>query len=437
MRSPSFPVSTVGALLLCAALVHDLQARQKASASAGAADPHANTAIEPFKIQVPKSVLTDLRARLALARFPAEIPGSGWKYGTDLTYLKQLIAYWRDGFDWRAQERRLNAFPQFKTNIDGTVVHFVHLRSKEPNAMPLILTHGWPSTFTEFAKMIGPLTDPVRYGGRAEDAFHVVVPSIPGYGFSDKPQEAGWGRDEFAALFVKLMARLGYQRYALQGTDWGAGISSQMAMTDTPHVIGVHLNTCSGGVPADPPELTPAQQADRDNEAQFGGNEAGYSHQMGTKPQTLGYGLNDSPVGLAAWIVEKFHGWCDCNGNPETRFSKDELLTNITIYWVTETATSSARTYYENRHIYNGRPAALSPAWWRGRRVTVPTACAFFPTDVNRGGSPKEMKWLKGSENPQYNLLRFTPMPRGGHFPALEQTELLLEDVRAFYRGLR
>jgi pimeloyl-ACP methyl ester carboxylesterase len=290
----------------------------------------------------------------------------------------------------------------------------------------------------EFVKMIGPLTDPVRYGGRAEDAFHVVIPSIPGYGFSDKPLQPGYGRDEFAALFVKLMARLGYERYGLQGTDWGAGISTQMALTVPTRVAGLHLNTCDGGVRPDPPTLTDAERADRENEDFFGSDESGYWRIMGTKPNTIGYALNDSPIGLAAWIVEKFRSWCDCAGNPETRFTKDVLLTNITIYWVTETARSTAQTYYENRHIHNGRPAALSPAWWRGRRVEVPTACAFFPKDVSRSEDPtRPRQWLKGPANPRYNMTRFTQMPRGGHFPALEQPELLIDDVRAFFRDLR
>lgn len=389
--------------------------------------------VAPFTIHVPDSVLADLKRRLTQARLPEELDGADWKYGTSLAYLKELVAYWRDRFDWRAQERSLNRLEQFKTTIDGIGIHFIHRRSKEPNAFPLILTHGWPGSFAEFAKVIGPLTDPVRHGGRAEDAFDVVIPSIPGYGFSDKPRQAGYGRDRHAELFVKLMARLGYERYGAQGGDLGAGISTQMALTDPSHVAGLHLNLCSGA-PPDPSNPTAGVTAEelarmRERQAFFGADEQGYSQIQGTKPQTIGYALTDSPVGLAAWIVEKFRTWCDCDGNPEKAFTKDELLTNIMIYWVTATPTSAARVYYENRHEFAGRPAANSPEWWHNRRVEVPTACAVFPHELTF--SPR--RWLET----RYNLTRFSLMPRGGHFAALEQPELLVDDVRAFFRDLR
>ncbi len=393
-----------------------LELAAQSQASAGAQ-------IEPFTINVPNDVLVDLKERLARTRMPDEPDGVGWMLGTNQAYLKQLVDYWRDEFDWRAQERRLNRFEQFKTTIDGIDIHFVHRRSVEPGALPLILTHGWPGTFAEFAKVIGPLTDPVSHGGRAEDAFHVVIPSIPGYGFSDRPRQLGY-RERTPAIFAELMARLGYDRYGAQGGDLGAGISRRLASDDAEHVAGLHLNLCS----ADPPDpsnptagLSPAEIAlMRDRAAFWTDDERGYSHIQGTKPQTLGYGLNDSPVGLAAWIVEKYRSWCDCGGNPETKFSKDELLTTITIYWVTQTATSAARYYYEGRH------RASPPST---QRIEVPTACMAFPKEIMF--APR--RWLEA----RYNLRRFTIMPRGGHFAASEEPELFVDDVRAFFRDLR
>ena len=384
----------------------------------------AGAQIEPFTINVPESVLMDLKDRLARARMPDEPEGVGWRLGTNQAYMKQLVDYWRDEFDWREQERRLNQFEQFKTTIDDIDIHFVHRRSQEPSAFPLILTHGWPGSFAEFAKVIGPLTNPVGYGGRAEDAFHVVIPSIPGYGFSDRPRQLGYGRERTAAIFTELMARLGYERYGAQGGDLGAGISRLLAINDAEHVAGLHLNLCS----ADPPDpnnptagVPPAEVAlMRERAAFWTDEERGYSHIQGTKPQTLGYGLNDSPVGLAAWIVEKYRSWCDCEGNPETKFSKDELLTTITIYWVTQTATSAARYYYESRH--SGSPPST-------QRVEVPTACTAFPKEFRF--TPR--RWLEA----RYNLARFTIMPSGGHFAASEEPELFVDDVRAFFRDLQ
>src|SRR5581483_11631686 len=262
--------------------------------------------------------------------------------------------YWRDKYDWRAAERRLNQFEQFKTNIDGLNVHFIWRKSKERNALPLLITHGWPGSVVEFTKIIGPLTDPVAHGGRAEDAFDVVAPSIPGYGFSDKPRTPGYGPSKMAEIEAKLMARLGYSRYGSQGGDWGALITPSIAIMDKAHVAGIHLNMCTAAQPAgvtDPMAgLTPQDQARMKARQTFQTEETGYSTEQGTKPQTIGAALNDSPVGLAAWIVEKFHTWCDCNGDPESVFTRDELLTNITVYWVTQTAASSARLYYESRH---------------------------------------------------------------------------------------
>jgi pimeloyl-ACP methyl ester carboxylesterase len=380
------------------------------------------TSVARFTIHVADADLADLKARLARARFPDEIPGSDWTYGTSRAYLESLVRYWRDTFDWRAQERALNRFEQYTTTIDGLTIHFIHRRSKEANALPLLITHGWPGSFVEFTKVIEPLTDPVSHGGRPGDAFDVVAPSLPGFGFSDKPREPGFDPTRMAAIEAKLMARLGYTRYGVQGGDWGSVIGTRVALNDAPHVAGLHLNMCRVAPPGgNPSEGLTAAELDRVKRADAWQNEeTGYQRIQGTKPQTLGYALNDSPVGLAAWIVEKFRSWCDCNGNPETIFTKDELLTNITLYWLTQTATSSARIYYENAH------AAPVPA---SRRIDAPTACADFPKEVI--WSPR--KWMEA----RYNITRWTAMPRGGHFAAFEQPELFVDDVRAFFRDLR
>jgi pimeloyl-ACP methyl ester carboxylesterase len=355
-------------------------------------------AVVPFTINVPDATLRDLKSRLERTRFPEEIPGTNWDYGTDLTYLKSLITYWRDSFDWRAQEKALNRLPQFKTTIDGIDIHFIHQKSPVPTAMPLAMTHGWPGSIVEFSKVIGPLTDPASFGGRPEDAFSIVAISLPGFGFSGKPQGRGYSPERMAGIIATLMARLGYQKYGVQGGDWGGIIS---------------------GV-ADPNEgVPPAELQRREAREQYMANERAYQQIQATKPQTLGFALDDSPSGLAAWIVEKFRAWCDCDGgNVESKFTKDELLTNITMYWATQSGTSSARIYYENR------VAPPNP-----KRVEVPTACALFPKEI----SVPPRKWVEA----RYNLVRWTEMPRGGHFAALEQPELLIADVREFFRGLR
>ena len=319
-------------------------------------------------------------------------------------YLKELVAYWRDRFDWRAQERRLNRLPQFKTNIDGLDIHFIHVRSKNPGALPLLLLNGWPSTIDEYSKVIGPLTDPVSFGGRAEDSFDVVIPSMPGFGFSDKPRERGFGTERIAAVWAQLMARLGYTKYGTQGTDIGSGVGAQLAVVDAAHVAGLHLTGCGGGAPAGDTETT------------------AYNFEQSTKPQTIGYSLSDSPVGLAAWIVEKFHGWSDHDGDLEKLYTKDQLLTMVTIYWVTNTGTSSAWNYYERRH------QTLQPA-----KVNVPTGCAEF----NRRYDRRPPGASRSVAEARYNVARWTDMPHGGHFPALEQPQLWLDDVRAFFHDRR
>ena len=406
------------ALAVVAAVVGAAGAGRTATAQAVDAPP-----IVPFSIRVPDAALDDLKQRLARARFPEPLPPAGWAYGTDLAYLKDLVGYWRDRFDWRAQERRLNQFEQFTTSIDGLPVHFIHRRSKQPNAFPLLVTHGWPGSIVEFTKVIGPLTDPAAHGGRAEDGFDVVMPSLPGFAFSGKPAEPGYDPARIAQMLAKLMARLGYQRYGAQGGDWGAIVNTQVALADPQHVAGLHLNMCTAAAPAGADAnagLSAAEAARMKARQTFQAEETGYQQIQGTKPQTLGIALNDSPVGLAAWIVEKFRTWCDCDGNPETIFSRDELLTNITLYWVTQTAASSARIYYESRH-------PTSPV--NRNRIEVPTACADFP---------KEIIWSpRAHVATRYNIVRWTEMPRGGHFAALEQPQLLVDDVRAFFREVR
>jgi len=410
-------MSRLAALCLAAAAL--IAAAQTQPAADQASD---DERIVPFTIRVPDATLDDLKQRLTRARFPEPLQPD-WSYGTDLSYLKELVTYWRDRFDWRAQERKLNQLEQFTTTIDGLQVHFVHRRSRQPNAFPLLVTHGWPGSFVEFTKVVGPLTDPAAHGGRAADAFDVVMPSLPGFGFSGKPAAPGYDPARIAVMEAKLMARLGYQRYGAQGGDWGAIINTQLALADRDHVAGLHLNMCTAAAPAGADAaagLSEAEAARMKVRQAFQAEETGYQQIQGTKPQTLGFALNDSPIGLAAWIVEKFRTWCDCGGNPETIFTKDELLTNITLYWVTQTAASSARIYYESRHP----TSAVNRA-----KIDVPTACADFP---------KEIIWSpRAHVAARYNLVRWTEMPKGGHFAAFEQPQLFVDDVRAFFREIR
>ena len=380
--------------------------------------------IEPFRIAVPDSVLTDLRERLARTRFPDEIPGSGWGYGSELAYVRELVGYWRDRYDWRAAEARLNALPQFRAEVDGLGIHFIHVRGTGPKPMPLVITHGWPGSVAEFEQIIGPLTDPAAHGGDPADAFDVVCPSMPGYGFSDHPREPGMDPERIAALWTQLMQGLGYQRFGAQGGDWGSMVTTYLGYRHAAQTIGVHLNMVIA-FPPDPAnpadgltqeELIPLMEAQ-----QFLKEETGYQRIQGTKPQTLSYGLNDSPAGLAAWIVEKFRTWSDCDGDIERRFSKDQLLTNIMLYWVPETANSSCRLYCETMRSSKFPPTDF--------RVEVPTGCAIFPRELIR--PPRA--WVEKL----YNVQRWTPMPRGGHFAAMEEPGLLVADVRAFFRPLR
>ncbi len=382
-----------------------------------------NTAIVPFRIDIADDVLEDLRDRLARTRFPDEVNDDDWSYGTQLDYLKELCAYWCDEFDWRAREAELNRFEQFKTTIGGLGLHFICARSEEPNALPLLITHGWPGSVTEFSKIIEPLRNPRAYGGSASDAFHVVCPSIPGYGFSEAAKEPGMDAKRVARHFAELMARLGFDRYGAQGGDWGSAISTLLGVVDPDHCIGIHLNMLTVRPPKDSKDplegLSEAELTRFADRKRFTAEQMGYFRIQASKPQSLGYGLNDSPSGLAAWIVEKFRAWSDCDGDIERRFSKDDLLTNITLYWVTQTITSSTRLYRENTHSRRGM-AEVS---------RVPTGAAIFPGEL----ALMPRAWAEHT----YNLIHWTEMPSGGHFAAMEEPELLIEDIRAFFRKVR
>ncbi len=378
---------------------------------------------EPFTIAVSDEALGDLRARLDGTRFPDEVPDTGWEYGTPLSYLRELVEYWRTKYDWRAQERALNAFKHFRANVDGFGIHFIHEKGKGPNPKPLLLIHGWPGSIYEFMEIIPMLTDPAAHGGDAKDSFTVIAPSLPGYGFSDHAKTRAMNIQAIADLFHKLMTDvLGYDRYAVQGGDWGAAVTSRIGEVRAANLYGIHLNMVAIG-PAEgrnAPELSAEEKVFLGDMEKWRTGETGYQWIQGTKPQTLAYGLNDSPAGLAAWIVEKFRTWSDCHGDVESSFSKDQLLTNVMIYWITQSINSSTRLYYEARH----HPWRLKP----GTKIEAPTAVAVFPGELAR--PPRH--WAERA----YNIQRWTPMAKGGHFAAMEEPELLAADIREFFRGL-
>jgi pimeloyl-ACP methyl ester carboxylesterase len=382
--------------------------------------------VNPFTIHVKDEILNDLRQRLLQTRWPDQVSQAGWDYGTDLSYMKELVSYWLQTFDWRKQERILNVVPQFRTNIDGLDIHFAQVRGAGPNPLPLIITHGWPSSFAEMHEIIGPLADPARHGGDPADSFDVVVPSLPGFGFSERPLQRGYLPVD--RLWRKLMTEvLGYSRFVAHGTDVGARVTSALGRFHSDVVAGIHIGSVDLDWQEPHPEESDLTEAERDylrRVARWEKEEGAYAEIQATYPQTAAYGLNDSPVGLAAWIVEKFRGWSDCGGDVESRFSKDILLTNIMIYWVTETINSSMRRYFEVRHNPAPNPLKL------GERIETPTAIAMFPGEKMLV-VPRE--WAERS----YNIQRWTEMPSGGHFPALEEPGLLVEDIRAFFRPFR
>jgi pimeloyl-ACP methyl ester carboxylesterase len=394
--------------------------------------------VVPFRVSVPDEQLADLRRRLTGTRWPEPETVEDWSQGVPLGWLRELCEYWVDGYDWRGCERRLNAFDQFSTEIDGLDIHFLHVRSPEPDALPMVMTHGWPGSVLEFLDVIGPLTDPVAHGGDAADAVHLVLPSLPGYGFSGRPRRAGWGVGRTAGAWAALMARLGYDRYAAQGGDWGSAVTTALAALVPDQLVGIHLNFCAAGPGRPDPaaagsaagagsaELTPFEKealAARDEHAAWG---MGYSTQQSTRPQTLGYALVDSPVGQCAWITEKFWAWTDHDGDPYTALSRDQMLDDVTLYWLTGTAASSARMYWETGLT---RPSSTRGPFSPGP-VAVPAGVSVFPREILR----PSRRWVER----HFTDLRFYELPeRGGHFAAYEQPALFVDQVRRSLRTAR
>jgi pimeloyl-ACP methyl ester carboxylesterase len=375
------------------------------------------TEIRPFSIDVPESVLDDLRVRLTHTRWPDRENVDDWSQGIPLAYVQDVAAYWAQGYDWRAREAALNRFDQFVTTIDDVDIHFVHQRSPHEAALPLLITHGWPGSIVEFHKVIEPLVNPVAFGGDAADAFHVIAPSLPGFAFSGKPPSAGWGVERIGAAWMTLMARLGYDRYVAQGGDWGSAVTTEIGAGDPEHCAAIHITlNMSGrpsGQPTEPDELHALERIEH-----YLKWDSGYSTQQRTRPQTLGYGLADSPAGQLAWIGEKFWAWTDCDGHPENVLTRDELLDNVMLYWVTNSATSSARLYWES---FGGRSRPT---------VTVPTGFAVYPKEI----VPPVRSWA----NERYpNIVHWRAYDNGGHFAALEVPDTFVADVRDWARMVR
>lgn len=378
----------------------------------------ARSDIRPFRIEVADAEIDDLRDRLTRTRWPDELAEAGWDYGIPLADTKELARYWATDYDWRRHEARLNEFPQFTATIDGQKIHFLHVLSGEPNAVPLLLTHGWPGSIVEFMQVIGPLVDPRKYGGNPADGFHVVVPSIPGFGFSGPTTDKGWDVKRVASAFAQLMQRLGYNRFGAQGGDWGSAISREIGLAAREHVIGVHLNTLAAppsGDPKDMESLTDREKGFLEQANRFRQQGSGYFMIQGSRPQTLAYALTDSPAGLLAWIAEKFHEWAD------QPIDRDLMLTDISVYWFTRTANSSARLYYEFGHS--------GSSWGKIENLTVPVGVAVFPREI----SPPIRRFAERTNN----IVHWTEFDKGGHFAAMEQPELLVEDVRSFFRLVR
>ena len=380
--------------------------------------------IEPFSLPYSEAAVEDLRARLARTRWPDQIPGSAWVYGMSLDYMQQLCRYWREEFNWKAQLEKLSSFHHYLYQAPEIGIHFIHERGKGPDPMPLLITHGWPGSFLEMLKIIPMLTDPESYGGDAADSFDVVVPSLPGFGFSDRTTQRDMNNFCTAELWVGLMKELGYGRFAAQGGDFGASVTTILGLRHAEHVLGIHLNYSAGSYRPylEPGEkLSATEQAFLEEDKRWYEKCGAYDHIQTTHPQTLAYGLNDSPAALAAWIVEKFRDWADCDGDVERRFTKDELLANVTLYWMTETIHSSCRLYYET---------SKAPVHFhKGDYVAVPCGIAHFPLEAPF--PPRE--WIERGCNIQH----WTEMPRGGHFAAAEEPGLLAQDIRKFFRSMR
>jgi epoxide hydrolase len=382
--------------------------------------------IAEFRIEIPEANLSDLRRRLEHTRWPERETVEDWSQGVPLAYMQDLCAYWADEYDWRATETRLNTLPQFRTVIDGLGIHFLHVRSPHPDALPLVITHGWPGSIIEFLKVIGPLTDPTSYGDDAIDAFHVVCPSLPGYGFSDKPVEPGWGIERIAAAWAVIMRRLGYERYGAQGSDWGTSISASIGQQDPDRVVGIHLTP-----PLAPPDPETFDDLTEDERAALASLEhsaewdSGYSQEHATRPQTIGYALVDSPAALCAWIIEKFWAWTDCDGDPENVLTRDELLDNLMLYWLPRAGASSARLYWESIRQVN--------EWISGSTIdtiAVPTGCSIFPKELQR----PSRRW---AERRFLNIRYWNELDKGGHFAAFEQPDLFVNEVRSCFQLLR
>jgi epoxide hydrolase len=374
--------------------------------------------ISPYRIDISQSALDDLRDRLGRTRWPDELPGVGWDLGVPLDYLKGLAEYWATTYDWRGQEAALNEFAQFTTVIDDQNVHFLHVRSPEPEALPLLITHGWPGSIAEFLDIIGPLTDPAAHGGDPADAFHVIAPSIPGFGFSGPTHETGWNTVRVAYAWAELMRRLGYERYGAQGGDTGALVSPELGRIDPEHLAGIHVNNLLTFPSGDLHDLSDADQGRLKLMQRWQNEMAGYASIQSTRPQTLAYALTDSPAGQLAWIVEKFKEWTDPAARlPEDAVDRDRLLTDVSIYWLTATAGSSARLYYEGAKSW-GQPTEPS---------AVPTGVAVFPMDIT----------IRSIAESQHNIVHWTEFDRGGHFAAMEAPGLLVADIREFFRPLR
>jgi pimeloyl-ACP methyl ester carboxylesterase len=374
--------------------------------------------ISPYRIDIPQGALDDLRDRLGRTRWPDELPGVGWDLGVPLDYLKGLAEYWATTYDWRGQEAALNEFAQFTTVIDDQNVHFLHVRSPEPEALPLLITHGWPGSIAEFLDIIGPLVDPAAHGGDPADAFHVIAPSIPGFGFSGPTHETGWNTVRVARAWAELMRRLGYERYGAQGGDTGALVSPELGRIDPEHLAGIHVNNLLTFPSGQPGNLSDADQGRLKLMQRWQNEMAGYASIQSTRPQTLAYALTDSPAGQLAWIVEKFKEWTDPAAElPEDAVDRDRLLTDVSIYWLTATAGSSARLYYEG-----------AKSWGQANEPSaVPTGVAVFPMDIT----------IRSIAESQHNIVHWTEFDRGGHFAAMEAPDLLVADVREFFRPLR
>ncbi len=374
--------------------------------------------IRPFRIDIPEQQLEDLRARLALTRLPEKETPDDWSQGVPLAYMREILDYWRNDYDWRRAEAKLNEFDGFLTEIDGLDIHFLHVRSPEPNALPLIMTHGWPGSVCEFLEVIGPLADPASHGGDPADAFHVVCPTLPGYGFSGKPAAPGWGVEKIADAWAELMKRLGYDSYVAQGGDWGSAVTTAIGIRDPDHCRAIHVNMVSARPDPIDDDLSELEKRGLAGMKHYQDWDSGYSKQQSTRPQTLGYGLVDSPIGQAAWIMEKFWAWTDCDGHPENALSRDKMLDDVMMYWLTASGASSARLYWESFGSFSAGD------------VQTPTGCSIFPKEI----FVCSRRW---AENRYRNIIYWNELDRGGHFAAFEQPALFVDELRNCFRLVR